>query len=905
MILNGNQRGYGQELARHLVNTQDNEYVELNELRGFMSHDLAGAFYEVEAISKATRCRQYLYSLSLNPPRDAEATLADFEAAIERAEDRLGLSGQPRAVVFHVKDGRRHAHVVWSRIDAESLKSRQLSHDREKLTALSRELFREHGWTMPKGLQQRGERDPLHYDFAHAKQAGRSGKDPKQIKCEIREAWERSDCKSSFEQALAEQGYVLARGDRRGYVAVDALGEIYSIPRMAGVKTREVRARLGDPALLPSIEEVRQHLAEQQPQPETPYTAADALTRITRFHSAFTETMMDRALKPVIPDAGQREAMLEHLKQSSELLQIGTEGGRPVYATHDMQSLEQSIAGMADAMINTPSHRVTDSAIRQAMDDLSTSISKKTGGKGCLSEQQKQALKHMAGDRQLSLVVGVAGAGKTTIMEGAMAALQEQGYRVRGAAPSGIAASGLQEIGMTALTLHSLEGRIAMAQQMMAEQEGKPLTAKQQAYIRNTMLSPKDVLIIDEAGMVSAKQLSRVMELCKQSGAKLVLVGDPQQLQSIEAGTAFRDLLDRHDSVSLTEVRRQQPDWQQQATLRFSQGDIAGGLAPYRRHGCISTGHASRSAAKDALVTELMQARDSQPEQKRLVLAYTRKDVDDLNRRIRAEMIERGVVGQDHTDIRLTLKAGDEEIETTQAFAIGDRILFRENNKELGVMNGTFGTLQAIENGAFTVTLDSGERMTFSPQEYNRFQLGYAATVHKSQGVTVDETYVLATPHFDQHTSYVAMSRHKHQVKLFGAKTDFRNHDRLAMTLGKTGDKLSTLAMLRDNASEATRPVTTRLRRAWQRLRGKDEAAGQPEHPAPGAQAQPRAAKPHQTAPAHPHASSSSPASDKPLSHDDMAALRDQYIRQSTEQKKAKVQRQPHQPRPRGPGLER
>ena len=121
MILVGNQRGGARDLARHLMKSE-NETVEVAELRGFVADDLDGAFQESYAISQGTRCKQFLFSLSLNPPKDAEVSDDQFMAAIIKTESKLGLSGQPRAVVFHEKRGidgemRRHAHAVWSRID--------------------------------------------------------------------------------------------------------------------------------------------------------------------------------------------------------------------------------------------------------------------------------------------------------------------------------------------------------------------------------------------------------------------------------------------------------------------------------------------------------------------------------------------------------------------------------------------------------------------------------------------------------------------------------------------------------------------------------------------------------------------------------------------------------------------
>jgi ATP-dependent exoDNAse (exonuclease V) alpha subunit len=311
-----------------------------------------------------------------------------------------------------------------------------------------------------------------------------------------------------------------------------------------------------------------------------------------------------------------------------------------------------------------------------------------------------------------------------------------------------------------------------LAQQIIDDNAGKPLTQGQQDFINSAMLTNKDVLIVDEAGMVSAKQLSRIMELTRQSGAKLVLVGDPAQLQSIEAGAAFRSLLERNPHVRMDEVRRQHTDWQRLATRDLSQGNVEQALHAYDAHGCIQRAD-NRSEAKAQLVADMMRAQENAPDQTTLVLAYTRADAADLNAMI--NMDPKGGVSQ------------------MQGFAVGDRILFRENNRDMGVTNGSFGTLQSIDDGQFSVTLDNGKNVTFSPQEYTCFQLGYAATVHQSQGMTVDRTFVLATPHFDCHTTYVAMSRHKQQATLYASEKDFKTTEKLYHSLGKAGDKLSTL----------------------------------------------------------------------------------------------------------------
>ncbi|WP_298307617.1 relaxase/mobilization nuclease domain-containing protein [uncultured Erythrobacter sp.] len=260
MILVGNSRGGARDLAQHLTK-DENDHVTVHELRGFVSDDLDGAFQEAYAISRGTKCKQFLFSLSLNPPADADVSTEAFESSINQCEAELGLNGQPRAIVFHEKEGRRHAHAVWSRIDAETLTARQMSFHKMKLQNVARELYREHGWKMPEGLADRSKSDPRNYILAEWQQAKRADKDAGQIKEAFQDAWAISDNRASFEHALKERGYWLARGDRRGFVAIDHKGEVYSIPKQAKIKTKAVRERLGDENKLPSLSQAKETMA--------------------------------------------------------------------------------------------------------------------------------------------------------------------------------------------------------------------------------------------------------------------------------------------------------------------------------------------------------------------------------------------------------------------------------------------------------------------------------------------------------------------------------------------------------------------------------------------------------------------------------------------------------------------
>lgn len=264
MILEGNQRGGGRQMALHLLNQKDNEHVEVHEISGFIADDLHGAFNEIHAISKGTQCKQYMYSLSLNPPKEANAKTYDFEKALKQVEQDLGLEGQPRVVVFHEKEGRRHAHCVWSRIDAESMTAVNMSHDRYKLKDISKSLFLEHGWRLPDGHLNKERTNPLNFTRAELQQAERINRNAAEIKEELQIAWNLSDSKASFEAALGESGYFLAKGDRRGYVAVDVHGEVYPInERKLNKKKDAIAARLGDPAALPSVTDTKAKIGKQ------------------------------------------------------------------------------------------------------------------------------------------------------------------------------------------------------------------------------------------------------------------------------------------------------------------------------------------------------------------------------------------------------------------------------------------------------------------------------------------------------------------------------------------------------------------------------------------------------------------------------------------------------------------
>src|SRR3954451_13052786 len=372
-----------------------------------------------------------------------------------------------------------------------------------------------------------------------------------------------------------------------------------------------------------------------------------------------------------------------------------------------------------------------------------------------LSSEQAEALAHVTDRRGISIVVGHAGTEKSAMLGVAREACEAAGYEVRGVALSGIAAENLESgSGIVSRTIASLEHGWG---------QGRDL------------LTPRDVLVIDEAGMVGTRQLERVLSHASEAGTKVVLVGDPQQLQAIEAGAAFRSIHERHGGAEIAEVRRQREAWQRDATRDLATGKVGHALEAYRAHGMVHEAE-TREQARGDLIDRWDHDRQASPDQSRIILTHTNDEVRALNEAARMRMRAAGDLGN---EVRLTVERGD------RGFASGDRVMFLQNERGLGVKNGTLGTIEQVSAQSMTVRTDDGRSVRFDLKDYDRIDHGYAATIHKAQGMTVDRIHVLATPGMDAHSSYVALSRHRDGMELHYGRDDFANSDRLTRTLSR------------------------------------------------------------------------------------------------------------------------
>ncbi len=274
MVIKGSARGGAAALAAHLQRTDTNERAELREVRGLAAEDLDGALREIEAVASGARSKRPFYHASINTRADEMMTPEQWTKAIDRLEHELGLTGQPRVVVAHLKKDRAHVHIAWSRIELETMRAIPDSHNYRRHEIVARELEREFGHARVQGAhieregKARPERTPSH---AEMQQAERTGLTPADAKEQLTGIWNRTDSGKAFAAAIAAEGWTLARGDKRDFVVLDQAGEPHSLGRrIEGAKAKDVRTRMADidAASLPSVEEAkaaaRARVPEQQ-----------------------------------------------------------------------------------------------------------------------------------------------------------------------------------------------------------------------------------------------------------------------------------------------------------------------------------------------------------------------------------------------------------------------------------------------------------------------------------------------------------------------------------------------------------------------------------------------------------------------------------------------------------------
>ena len=499
---------------------------------------------------------------------------------------------------------------------------------------------------------------------------------------------------------------------------------------------------------------------------------SQVLKTLEHHESVFKENDLAKALLPFTQDADELVLALQAIKASDQLVYLGVgEDGRDRFTSRTMLELENQIQKIADKLKNNY-HSPHAKLINRRIDTILNTYQKQLGKS--LTPEQLLVVKHIVKPQQIACVVGRAGTGKSFSLGAARAVWEARGLKVQGIALSGIAADGLsKDAGIASRTIESF--RYGLENETI-------------------VLGPRDVVVMDEAGMTDSVSLLAVLKAVQQAQAKLVLVGDPAQLQPVGPGASFRALLERIGFAELQTVYRQKSAWQREATVAFSSGQILQGLKAYFDAGCIHFAE-NESDTQRQLIADWQRLRELQNKNlaEYLIIAHRNIDVVALNRLARAERVQRQEIAH---GLKVTTKLGDIKVSK------GDRLLFLKNDRALGVSNGRFATILQMdftESGhirTITVQLDgeAKQTVTFNPNQYQEFTYGYAATVHKVQGMTVDHVFVLASGSgWNRPLTYVAQSRHRETCNLYADKTSHKDFKQLTIHLNRLGIKDSLL----------------------------------------------------------------------------------------------------------------
>lgn len=488
---------------------------------------------------------------------------------------------------------------------------------------------------------------------------------------------------------------------------------------------------------------------------------AIVLDLITREKSVFDERDVAKVLHRYVDDPAVFQQLMLRIILNPEVLRLQRDTidfatGEKVparYSTRTMIQLEATMARQALWLSCNETHAVSPPVLDATFRRHAR-----------LSEEQKTAIERIAGPARIAAVIGRAGAGKTTMMKAAREAWELAGYRVVGGALAGKAAEGLEkEASIESRTLASWELRWNRG--------------------RN-VLDDRTVFVMDEAGMVASKQMAGFVDTVVRAGAKIVLVGDPEQLQPIEAGAAFRAIVDRIGYAELETIYRQREGWMRKASLDLARGNVERALAAYNSYAKI-TGERLKAEAVESLIADWNHSYD--PAKTTLILAHLRRDVRMLNVMAREKLVERGIVGDGHV-----FKTTDGE----RRFDVGDQIVFLKNETSLGVKNGMIGhVVEAAPNRIVAATGEGEHRRHVVVEQhfYSNLDHGYATTIHKSQGATVDRVKVLASLSLDRHLTYVAMTRHREDLQFYYGQRSFAFNGGLAKVLSRKNAKETTL----------------------------------------------------------------------------------------------------------------
>lgn len=447
----------------------------------------------------------------------------------------------------------------------------------------------------------------------------------------------------------------------------------------------------------------------------------------------------------------QVRRFVQSLVQSAELVRLGVIDGYERLTLKTTAELEQRMLDRVDALKNEPWHCITDRHITAAL----------ARAKG-LSEQQRKAVRRATGSDRLTVIEGYPGTGKSSVCKAISECYKRSGMRVIAVAPTGKAARALQEV--TSIEARTVEGMLRIEERSHwdelkhhAKQLGRAIRKRPTYSLIPSKLNDRTVILVDEAGMVGVRLMDRLLKVAQEKHCKIVLLGDRNQLQPVlDYGGALAAISQRVGSSVLTEIARQREQWARDAVKDVADGRTREALDAFRTRGFLDIA-SNRNDSMARMVHDWMREGLRNP-RSHLAILGTNDEVREFNRAIQSKRKRRLDLGLFGLDV------GDERIHTH------DRIVCTKNAPWLKIENGTLGTVRRVDilDREIEVDLDTGIRTRIPLKHFDGIRLGYAITVHRAQGITVENASVmLGGPMQNHEMTLVQISRARNQTRLY------------------------------------------------------------------------------------------------------------------------------------------